>query len=108
MADWAIWHNLLIWTAPTFSAWCPKPACVDFRLLFAYTGFMFCAGMCDFAIRCKRCGECIPAPVETMPASWIIAQCPLCNEKLRYLPHDIFRGKLSMQLIRKPVSSWVR
>jgi hypothetical protein len=62
--------------------------------------------MCDFAVFCKRCGECIPAPVETLPSSWIIAECPLCYEKRRYLPADIFRGRLSMQLIRKPVRAW--
>ena len=60
---------------------------------------------CDFAITCKGCGECIPAPVETMPSSWIIAQCPLCNEKNQYLPPDIYRGKLSIELTRKPVRS---
>jgi hypothetical protein len=60
---------------------------------------------CDFAITCKGCGECIPAPVETMPSSWIIAQCPLCNEKNQYLLPDIYRGKLSMKLTRKPVCS---
>jgi hypothetical protein len=40
-----------------------------------------------------------------MPSSWIIAQCPLCNEKSQYLPPDIYRGKLSMKLTRKPVRS---
>ena len=79
-----------------------------FRLLFAYTRFMFVgspARLCDFAVTCKGCGECVPAPVETMPSSWIIAQCPLCNEKNEYLHPDIHQGKLSMKLARKPVRS---
>ena len=63
------------------------------------------ARFCDFAVTCKGCGECVPAPVETMPSSWIIAQCPLCNEKNQYVPPDIYRGKLSMKLTRKPVRS---
>jgi rRNA maturation protein Nop10 len=79
-----------------------------FRLLFAYTRFMFkmpSHQRCDYTLRCKRCGENIPAPVETMPASWIIAECPLCGEKRRYLPNDIFRGTLSFHLTRKPARS---
>jgi hypothetical protein len=68
--------------------------------------------MCDYLVVCKRCGESVPAPVETMPSSWIVTTCPLCGEKRRYLPPDIFQGKMSMQLIRKPVRReahpWVR
>ncbi len=63
---------------------------------------------CDLAVKCKGCGECVPATVETMPSSWIIAECPLCGEKRRYLPPEIFRGRLSVQLMRKPVRSWGR
>jgi hypothetical protein len=61
------------------------------------------ARLCDFAVRCKGCGESVPAPVQTMPDSWIVAQCPLCGEKRRYLPNEIFRGRLSQQLDRKQV-----
>jgi hypothetical protein len=63
------------------------------------------ARFCDFVVTCKVCGECVPALVETMPSSWIIAQCPLCGEKSQYLPPEIYRGKLSMKLTRKPVRS---
>jgi RNase P subunit RPR2 len=49
----------------------------------------------DFVIRCKRCGENIAAPVNTMPDSWIIHTCPLCGERRRYLPAEIFQGRLS-------------
>jgi hypothetical protein len=40
-----------------------------------------------------------------MPDSWIIAECPLCGEKRRYLPADIFRGRLSSRLMQKSVQS---
>ena len=63
---------------------------------------------CDFTIRCKNCGENIPAPVGTMPDTWIAAQCPLCGAKRSYLPSEIFRGKLSYKLGPKPVRSVVR
>jgi len=52
----------------------------------------------DFIVRCKGCGENIPAPVRTLPDTWIVADCPLCREKRRYLPADIFRGILSRHL----------
>ena len=58
---------------------------------------------CDFTIRCKNCGENIPAPVGTLPDYWIAAWCPLCGEKRSYLPSEIFRGNLSYKLGRKPV-----
>lgn len=63
------------------------------------------ARVCDFTVRCKGCGENIPAPVETVPSSWIAAVCPLCQEHRYYLPTEIFRGKLSYRLQRKPVRS---
>lgn len=60
-------------------------------------------GMCDFVVRCKGCHQNVPAPVETMPASWITLVCPLCGEHRAYLPPDIFRGRLSYLMYRKPV-----
>jgi hypothetical protein len=56
------------------------------------------------AIRCKGCAETIPAPVGNMPDTWIIAVCPLCGEQQRYLPGDIFRGKLSQRFTAAPKS----
>jgi hypothetical protein len=61
--------------------------------------------LCDFVVRCKRCAESIPAPVLTMPDTWIVADCPLCGERRAYLPGDIFRGRLSFRLTQKPVRS---
>jgi len=79
-----------------------------FRPLFAYTVFVWNlpeSRLCDFTVRCKSCGENVPAPVETMPSSWIVARCPLCSECRYYLPAEIFRGRLSARLLRKPVRS---
>lgn len=82
--------------------------CAYLRLFFAYTIPMWnlpAATFCDYTIRCKRCAENIPAPVRTMPDTWIIAACPLCGQSCYYLPTDIFRGRLSFLLRRKPVRS---
>jgi hypothetical protein len=76
------------------------------RRFFAYTALVFNLPQsrpCDFTIRCKKCGENIPAPVGTLPDYWIAARCPLCGEKRSYLPSEIFRGHLSYKLGRKPV-----
>jgi hypothetical protein len=54
-------------------------------------------------IQCKGCHENIPAPVESMPAQPIVARCPLCHEHRRYLPSEVFLGRLSHLMIRKPV-----
>ena len=33
-----------------------------------------------------------------MPDRWIVAVCPLCGENRRYLPTEIFRGRISWEL----------
>lgn len=81
------------------------------RLLFAYIGVMWNlpeSRFCDFTVRCKGCGENVPAPVQTMPDTWIVADCPLCGERRAYLPPDIFRGRISYRLSRKPARSEAR
>ena len=81
------------------------------RLIFAYTESMFyvpTSGIPPFVIVCKGCEQKIPAPVQTMPDLWIVADCPLCGEKRRYLPQDILRGRLSHELLAKPprIADW--
>jgi hypothetical protein len=49
----------------------------------------------DFVVRCKGCQENIAARVLTMPDDWVIEVCPFCAERRRYLPQEIFRGRLS-------------
>ena len=59
-------------------------------------------GWRDFVIRGKGCGENVPAMVETLPASWIAVKCPLCSEHRRYLPTEVFQGRVFYALVRKP------
>ena len=86
--------------------------CVYLRLIFSYNVLVWLlpqSGISDYTVRCKGCGENIPAPVMTMPDSWIVTQCPLCGERRSYLPPEIFRGRLShLLLTRKPVKSEAR
>jgi hypothetical protein len=77
----------------------------NFRFLFAYTVLMFPGPESSklVVVQCKGCHENIPAPVEGMPAQPIAARCPLCHEHRRYLPSEVFLGRLSHLMIRKPV-----
>jgi hypothetical protein len=78
---------------------------VDYvRLFFTYTGLMFQGPESSkrVVVHCKGCGENIPAPVETMPSQPVAARCPLCHEHRRYLPSEVFLGRLSHLMIRKP------
>ena len=83
--------------------------CANLRLFFAYTRCVWQlpeSRICDFTVQCKGCGENIPAPIMTMPDTWIVAICPLCGERRSYLPPEIFRGRLSHLLLsRKPANS---
>lgn len=54
-----------------------------------------------FVIRCKGCGQNIPAMVKTLPASWIAVKCPLCGEHRRYLPSEVFHGRVSYKIIKQ-------
>jgi hypothetical protein len=54
--------------------------------------------MCDFTVSCKGCLKNIPALAQTMPSGWITVGCPLCHGQYRYLPTDIFRGRLSEKI----------
>jgi hypothetical protein len=49
----------------------------------------------DFVITCKGCRENIVARIQTMPDDWIIESCPFCLKTRRYLPAEIFRGRIS-------------
>jgi hypothetical protein len=88
-----------------FAPLAPVSVQSDFRHIFAYAVLMFqgASSPLRVVVRCKGCGENIPAPVETMPAQPIAATCPLCGEQRRYLPSQVFQGRLSWRLLKKPV-----
>src|ERR1700761_1608858 len=56
------------------------PACALPSPFIRYAGGVFTPPALphNFVVRCKVCGENIPAPVETLPSSWIVTHCPLC------------------------------
>ncbi|HLY39840.1 MAG TPA: hypothetical protein VKR52_01455 [Terracidiphilus sp.] len=46
-----------------------------------------------FVVTCKRCRRDIPARVSVFPLQSLIVDCPLCGEKRRYVPSEVFLGK---------------
>ena len=78
-----------------------------FRFYFAYTDGMDgrASTLCDFVIRCKRCETNVPAPVRTLPDIWIVVTCPVCGAREQYLSTEIFQGRVSFELLKKPVCS---
>jgi hypothetical protein len=73
-------------------------------LLFMTTGT---TTICDFVIRCKGCETSVPAPVRTLPDTWIVVTCPVCGAREQYLSTEIFRGRVSFDLLKKPACSAV-
>jgi hypothetical protein len=49
----------------------------------------------DFVVTCKGCCENLAARIQTLPGDWIIETCPFCLETRRYLPAEIFCGRVS-------------
>jgi hypothetical protein len=76
---------------------------LHFLFLFSYNHICIMTGsfgsfklrVDPFCIECKRCRATIAAPIQTMPDTWIVAACPLCGERRRYLPAELFNGVLS-------------
>jgi hypothetical protein len=46
-----------------------------------------------FVVECKRCRRDVFAGVKEFPFQSLIVACPLCDEKQRYLPSEIFLGR---------------
>jgi hypothetical protein len=92
-------------TASTATPFCFKSKVWQFRFSFAMLIGMTTsfhgppARIHPFVITCKRCRQNIAAPVQSMPDSWIIHSCPLCGERRRYLPAEIFKGRLSADFV---------
>jgi hypothetical protein len=47
-----------------------------------------------FVVTCKRCRRDVPSGVKEFPFQPIVVSCPLCGELRRYLPSEVFLGKV--------------
>jgi RNase P subunit RPR2 len=51
------------------------------------------SGRKTFVIACKKCRRDVTTGVTEFPFQSIVIECPLCGEKRRYLPSEIFLGE---------------
>lgn len=47
-----------------------------------------------FVVACKKCRRDIPTGAAEFPFQSVVVECPLCGEKRRYLPSEIFLGRV--------------
>ena len=76
---------------------------MDFRHIFAYPLFMFQGPSTrkTFVVACKKCRRDVPTGVAEFPFKSIIVECALCGEKRRYLPSEIFLGRIDQMVTRQ-------
>lgn len=76
---------------------------LEFRLMFAYALTMFQGPSArkTFVVACKKCRRDVPTGVAEFPFQSIIVECPLCGEKRRYLPSEIFLGRVDQLVSRQ-------
>jgi hypothetical protein len=54
----------------------------------------------SFVVACKKCRRDVPTGVGEFPFQSIVVECPLCGEKRRYLPSEVFLGRVD-QLVNR-------
>lgn len=71
--------------------------------MFSYDGGMFPmpSGRKLFVVTCKRCRRDVPAGVGEFPFQSIAVSCPLCSEQRRYLPSEVFLGRVDRLVIHQ-------
>lgn len=53
-----------------------------------------------FVVACKKCRRDLPTGAAKFPFQSIVVECPLCGEKRRYLPSEVFLGRVD-QLVNR-------
>lgn len=54
-----------------------------------------------FVVACKKCRRDVPTAVGDFLFQSIVVECPLCGEKRRYLPSEVFLGRVDQQVNRQ-------
>ncbi|MDR3412272.1 MAG: hypothetical protein P4L87_15220 [Formivibrio sp.] len=76
---------------------------LDVRFLFAYSVRMF-EGPTNrkmFVVTCKRCRRDVPTSVSEFPFQSITVTCCLCGEVRRYLPSELFLGRVDQLVLHQ-------
>jgi RNase P subunit RPR2 len=69
-----------------------------------YTSQPFTRSGSSFVVTCKRCTRAIPAGVDAFPRDNIVVSCPLCGEKRRYRPVEVFLGWIDTRVAEQNAS----
>ena len=56
-----------------------------------------------WVVACKKCRRHIPACVDSFPTGNIRVDCPLCDEKRRYRPTEVYLGWPDLALQKQQV-----
>jgi len=59
------------------------------------------SGRKAFVVACKKCRRDVPTGVNEFPFHSIVVECPLCGEKRRYLPSEVFLGRVDQPVSRQ-------
>ena len=54
-----------------------------------------------FVVACKKCRRDVPTGAAEFPFQSVVVECPLCGEKRRYLPSEIFLGRVDQLVSRQ-------
>jgi hypothetical protein len=54
-----------------------------------------------FVVACKKCRRDVPTGAAEFPFQAIVVECPLCGEKRRYLPSEVFLGRADQLVTRQ-------
>src|SRR5882724_6829361 len=69
-----------------------------------YTSKPFTRSGGSFVVTCKRCTRAVSAGVEAFPRDNIVVACPLCGEKRRYRPSEVYLGWMDSRLAEQNAS----
>jgi hypothetical protein len=80
-----------------------RPQSLYVRFSFAYTFTMFQGPSArkTFVVACKKCRRDVPTGVSEFPFQSIVVECPLCGDQRRYLPSEIFLGRVDQLVSRQ-------
>jgi hypothetical protein len=54
-----------------------------------------------YVVACKRCKRYVLSGCEKFPVYPIVVDCPLCGEKRRYRPSEVYLGKPDAMVTRQ-------
>jgi len=92
---------------PSWTIWQISPFRIHRGCMFAFrspiliTMFPGPSARKTFVVACKKCRRDVPTGVTEFPFQSTVVECPLCGEKRRYLPSEVFLGRVDQLVSRQ-------